>query len=738
MKMFEFLRAGDTWSGHERNCAYLNLGTGRFANFSAVSGFDFADDGRGMCLVDWDHDGDQDVWLANRSSPRVRFLRNTTDAENHFLALRLVGNGTTTNRDAIGARVEVVTSGESRVASRDEEGKKTFSRDPQPSPARQGERASVGRRAQGENEKEEGDRLMKTLRAGEGFLSQSSKWLHFGLGQQTGVQRVIVHWPGGTAETFTGLEADRHYRLQQGAGEVRAWTPPVREIHLAPSKFQPPEPKGELRALLVHRVPLPRLSYQTFAGQSQQLGGPTSQPVLVNLWASWCRPCLVELKRFAQSESTLRDAGVELVALSVDGVAAESSSTPADARRIVDQLKLPFVVGQADAVLLDKLQIMVNELFGKDVPLAVPSSLLLDREGRVAAIYRGPVEVEQVVKDLQSLPLEGEALERAAETFPGRWINVGHDSVSYLSLVTTALRNHGYEEDAEAYFSSHAPDAKNDPRYGRLLLGFANKLYQEGRRDEAIEKYREAIQAGPKLVSAHLNLGIALAGKQQHDKAAAAFRRAVEINPDDFDAHFHLATSLGRLYQLDEAITHFGRAIELKPDFYHAHLYLANVLKFQRKFAEASGHFRQALEMNSELTDAQYGLGLTLLELGNVAEGTDLLRAAGKQHERYIQRMNSEAWRLAADHDSKQRNPDQAVVLAELAHELQQPPTAALLDTLAVAYAAAERFEEAVSTAQQALQALPSNQPQIAEQIRARLELFRQRKAYHDAAPAKP
>ena len=132
---------GISWSGHERNCCYLNTGDGRFANISAASGLDFMDDARACALVDWDHDGDVDLWSVNRTAPQVRMLRNDTPSDHHYLALRLEGR--TCNRDAIGARVEVTLKDEQ-------------SGNPQ---------------------------MIKTLRAGEGFLSQSSKWLHFGLGK---------------------------------------------------------------------------------------------------------------------------------------------------------------------------------------------------------------------------------------------------------------------------------------------------------------------------------------------------------------------------------------------------------------------------------------------------------------------------------------------------------------------------------------------------------------------------
>ena len=59
----------------------------RFANVSAVSGIDFPEDGRALCLVDWDHDGDLDFWLSNRTAPQLRFLRNDNAGGNHYLGL---------------------------------------------------------------------------------------------------------------------------------------------------------------------------------------------------------------------------------------------------------------------------------------------------------------------------------------------------------------------------------------------------------------------------------------------------------------------------------------------------------------------------------------------------------------------------------------------------------------------------------------------------------------------------
>ena len=79
-RLDEVINRGGTLSGHERNCAFLRVPPNSqeqvqspaFATISNVSGFDFADDSRSIALTDWDRDGDVDVWVMNRTAPRVR------------------------------------------------------------------------------------------------------------------------------------------------------------------------------------------------------------------------------------------------------------------------------------------------------------------------------------------------------------------------------------------------------------------------------------------------------------------------------------------------------------------------------------------------------------------------------------------------------------------------------------------------------------------------------------------
>ena len=217
------VRQGRSWSGRERHCTFLNTADSTFANISAASGLDLPEDGRGLAVVDWDQDGDLDLWFTNRTAPRLRLMVNRTyeptdEVRDGFVALRL--RGTTSNRDGIGARVEV------------------HLRNPSEGP------------------------LTATLQAGDGFLSQSSKWLHFGLGREQYVESVKVHWPVGEMEVFGRILRGGRYLLVQGSGQATQWDGPQRSVTLSTSKQIPLNMTDAAHVLLPVRLPLPALPYR--------------------------------------------------------------------------------------------------------------------------------------------------------------------------------------------------------------------------------------------------------------------------------------------------------------------------------------------------------------------------------------------------------------------------------------------------------------------------------------------
>ncbi|MDC0934966.1 tetratricopeptide repeat protein [Pirellulales bacterium] len=652
---------GVSWSGYERNCAFINHGDGQFINVSGVSGFDFLDDGRALSLVDWDHDGDYDVWVANRTSPRLRMLKNDAGGGGRFLALRLEGQ--TCNRDAIGARVELVL------------------------------------------EQSSNSKMIKTLRAGDGFLGQSSKWLHFGLGELSQIESVRVIWPGGESEEFDNLEADRFYVLVQGNSKPRNWTPPERQGRLLASELQPLKTSSAVQCLLTSRLYIPSLPCEMNDGRRTDVKKLTQGPLLVNLWSANCLPCVAELIEITKRQRDLRSAGLDVVALTVDVLgdgSGDGSGDDADARRIdaaadrLDKIEFPFQHGMATAELVDKLQIAHDHLFLPQLPLPVPSSVLLDESGRIAAFYTGRVSVDQVLEDAGKLSVKGLPLVAEALPFSGTW--QGAPGQIWHFVFALQLVDHGYLDDAIDYIAQNRQALDRDPNYPQLEIRISRELKSRGdgeaalshlaklashapknadvhyeyglllveqeKFDDAIRIFRVAIAAEPKharahnnlgnvlvlrgdaegaehhfraalesdldLIEAHVNLAPLLAAKGDIAEAVQHLEQALENNPESAVAEFHLAGIVASQGKVDEAVQRYRRAVELQPDFADAHNNLGNLLRVQGANESAIAHFENALKINPKFGPAHGNLAATLMAEGKREEAIAHFRQAAQ------------------------------------------------------------------------------------------------------------
>jgi hypothetical protein len=135
-------------------CAlFRNKGDGTFEDVTHKAGMACPRSSRSAACADFDGDGRLDL-VANNFNDRPCYFRNRLPPRN-YLALRL--QGTRSNRDAIGAVVRLYA------------GKEVMTR--QVSPA-------------------------------SGYLAQSSKTVHFGLGDRAQIDRVEIVWPSGTVQTL--------------------------------------------------------------------------------------------------------------------------------------------------------------------------------------------------------------------------------------------------------------------------------------------------------------------------------------------------------------------------------------------------------------------------------------------------------------------------------------------------------------------------------------------------------
>ena len=451
------INRGGTLSGNERNCGFLNLGpstegTPRFATISNVSGVDFNDDGRSYCLTDWDRDGDVDVLTMNRTAPRVRFLRNSQSAGNAFIGLRLTG--VSANRDAIGARVEVHTQNESDAT--------TF--------------------------------YQKTLRAGEGFLSQSSKWLHFGLGDATRIVQLKVHWPGRETEQFSNVGLNQYLDLKQNSGRATKASFARRIVRSSSKKRNLPEATSQAHVLLTSRIPAPRLAYRD-ENSLVAVRFNEQKATLINLWAHWCIPCQQELAELNQRERDLASAGIKTIALSVDGISNREGVSNAEAieraNRVMSELNTKFSMGFATKPLLHRLQFLDDLLFSQKREIAIPTSFLFDRKGRLAAIFRGRLNVDRLIQTSKQIDLTARELYDASMPFPGFWFRPKQQGVPLQ--IAIELRRSGHHLDAAHYLLDHSEKLVRRGNFVQLA-GQLGATLAERHPQEAIALMRVALE----------------------------------------------------------------------------------------------------------------------------------------------------------------------------------------------------------------------------------------------------
>jgi len=145
-----------------------NTGHG-FVDVSAESGsvFRLPWVARGMAVGDLDNDGRLDAVVTTNDGP-AHILRNETSTQNHWILLKLLGH--TSNRDAIGASVTLMTGSGRQYA---------------------------------------------TVSTAGSYLSASDKRVHFGLGPDRSIQKIDIRWPSGISQTLKDIPADQILQVDE-------------------------------------------------------------------------------------------------------------------------------------------------------------------------------------------------------------------------------------------------------------------------------------------------------------------------------------------------------------------------------------------------------------------------------------------------------------------------------------------------------------------------------------------
>ena len=153
----------------QEHSVFRGLGGGKFADVSESAGgvVNVRSVARGACFADYDNDGKVDAFVVNLGA-RGTLLHNVSENTGHWVAIKLVG--TKSNRDGIGAKVDLYAGGR---------------------------------------------HFLQERVATSGYLSQNEGRLHFGLGAATGVDKIVVRWPSGTVQTLGAQGVDRVLTVEE-------------------------------------------------------------------------------------------------------------------------------------------------------------------------------------------------------------------------------------------------------------------------------------------------------------------------------------------------------------------------------------------------------------------------------------------------------------------------------------------------------------------------------------------
>lgn len=138
------------------------------------TGSDSLKDSRGVAIADLNGDGRLDLVINNNNNTPTIYMNNFTEIGN-WVQLKLVGR--TSNRDAIGARVQLSAGGKT---------------------------------------------MTRQVEAGSGYASEAMLPVHFGLGHATEVDSIEIHWPSGLVQRVEGelIGVNQQVVIEEGAPQT--------------------------------------------------------------------------------------------------------------------------------------------------------------------------------------------------------------------------------------------------------------------------------------------------------------------------------------------------------------------------------------------------------------------------------------------------------------------------------------------------------------------------------------
>ena len=395
-------------------------------------------------------------------------------------------------------------------------------------------------------------RQIHMLQAGSGFLSQHSKEVFFGLGDATGPVKISIRWPSGLVQEIEHVPPNHRIWAEEGIDSHRV------------EPFKPHVPASDATRQESENLPDTAETWLLVP-----VAAP-SFPALSNLRG---KPVLLSFVTKQGTDEKL--AGVESLYVNVD----------------------------RDKETAGVYNVMYRSLFDRHRDMALPTSFLIDADGDIVKVYQGSVDPRQVEQDVRHMPQT--ASERLAKALPFAGISDTYQfGRNYLSFGTVFFQRGYFEQAVESFRLAFRDDpssaealygigsvylkqektteardcferaAKLTPGYPETRPNSFNNLgllaTREGRIEEAIGYFQEALRASPDHLVALENLGNAYRQQKRWDEARTTLERALTVEPRDPAVNYSLAMVYAQTGDTDHAYQYLRQALRLRPDYAEA------------------------------------------------------------------------------------------------------------------------------------------------------------------------
>ena len=515
--------------------------------------------GRGAAYADYDHDGDLDLLLTTNQGAAY-LLRNDTPRPGHFV--RVVTQGTRSNRDGIGARLRLYTT----------------------------------RR-----------QLSGMIRTGSSYLSQSTTAVTFGLASDEQLERLEVAWPAGGVEVFRDLPLDATFVAREG------FTATPQTVAIQPTVPGTMEAFLTLKRAAVAHYQAGRRQDAIAAWQQVLQRQPTdyiAQQYLIELYAQQGQRAaaltLLETLRQTMPEANfLMQFAFHLEEVRLHDLADQVYRTAAH----LDQhlAEAPYRLGKnalragryKEAIshfqqTLQRHPGLVDAVQGMGLAYAEQGQTA-QAEAQFQAVLRLVPDFAEAYTHLGKLYAGTGRLDQAATAYRTVLKLQPEQAQGYHNL-GTVLAAQGQAEAAIAQFQEAL---RRNPHFLAAHNDLGTLYAERGELSRALAEFQAAVRSDARSVPAHYNLGLGYL--QQGDTAAAVrqFRTLVELAPQMANAHYFLAMAYAQNGQDEAMLAPLQQAVRLDPAHARAHSALAALYLERRQYNLAWQHAQQAAHLGA-------------------------------------------------------------------------------------------------------------------------------------------